>query len=65
MIATSNTYRFIAIILAAVLFVTSVGITMDMHYCKGELKSISLFGKAQIMPRNSNYSETVPHITKR
>jgi len=39
--------RIIALILAAMMFTTSIGFAVDMHYCKGELKSFSFFGKAK------------------
>ena len=42
----SNTYRFISLFLAMLMFLTSVVFTVDMHYCGGELKSFSLFGEA-------------------
>ncbi|MEL6718903.1 MAG: hypothetical protein AAFP82_09330 [Bacteroidota bacterium] len=29
------------------MFITSISFAVDMHYCKGELKSFSLFGKAK------------------
>ena len=45
--AINYTYRFIALFLALLMFVTSVGFTVDMHYCNGELKSFSLIGKAK------------------
>ena len=42
-----QTYRFIALIMAALMFFTSVGFVVDMHYCSGELRSISFDGKAK------------------
>lgn len=42
-----NTYRLIALIMAFLMFFTSVGFTMDMHYCGEELKSVSFLGKAK------------------
>ena len=47
MIKINKTYRIISVLLALLVLVSSVGFTADMHYCKGELKSFSLFGKAQ------------------
>lgn len=43
----NSTYRFIAFSLAFVMLITSVGFTVDMHYCQGQLKSFSFFGKAK------------------
>ena len=42
-----NTYRFIALIFALLILTTSMGFAVDMHYCRGQLKSISFFGKAK------------------
>lgn len=50
-----NTYRIFALVMAFVIFATSVNIAIDMHYCKGELKSVSFFGKAK-----SCHSEIAP-----
>lgn len=43
----NRTYRSIALILALLMFTTSVGFAVDMHYCQGQLKSVSFFGKAK------------------
>ncbi len=40
-------YRIIAFSLAMLLLLTSSGLTLDMHLCQGNLKSINLFGKAK------------------
>ena len=40
-------YRLTAFSLALLVFVTSVGWVLDMHYCAGELKSVSWLGKAK------------------
>jgi hypothetical protein len=39
--------RLTALVMALLMFVTSTGFAIDMHYCNGELKSFSLFGKAK------------------
>jgi hypothetical protein len=44
---SSLAYRFIALCMAALVFLSTAGITVDFHYCKGELKSFSFFGKAK------------------
>ena len=43
----NRTYRFIAFCLVALVFISSAGITVDFHYCNGELKSYNLIGKAK------------------
>ena len=43
----SNTYRFITLTLAFLMLTTSVGFAVDMHYCQGQLKSVSFFGRAK------------------
>ena len=45
--SASITYRTIAFSMAFLMFFTSVGITVDMHYCNGKLKTFSFFGKAK------------------
>lgn len=42
-----STYRIIALTMAFLMFFTSVGFTVDMHYCQGELKTFNFFGKAK------------------
>ncbi len=43
----SNTYRIIALTMAFVMFATTVNLAIDMHYCQGQLQSVSFFGKAE------------------
>lgn len=43
----NNTYRIISLSLAFLMFFTSVGFSIDMHYCGNHLKSFSLIGKAK------------------
>ncbi|KAA3640682.1 MAG: hypothetical protein DWQ02_01650 [Bacteroidetes bacterium] len=43
----SNTYRLIALSMAFLMFTTTLSFSIDMHYCKGELESIALFGIAE------------------
>jgi hypothetical protein len=42
----STLYRIIALTLAGLMFFTSVGFSVDTHYCQGQLKSFSFFGNA-------------------
>lgn len=39
--------KFIAPVLALMVLVSSMSYTIDFHYCQGQLKSFSLFGKAK------------------
>lgn len=43
----SRTYRYTALIMAFLLFLSTSGMTMDMHFCQGKLKRVNLFGKAK------------------
>ena len=47
MLTNKKTYQIISFFLAILIFITSAGFTLDMHFCKGELKTISLIGKAK------------------
>ena len=47
MIPLRITYRIIALTMAFLMFFTSVGFTVDMHYCQGKLKTFSFIGKAK------------------
>lgn len=40
-------YRAIPLILALIVFISSGGFSLDMHYCQGSLKSVGFFGKAK------------------
>ena len=40
-------YKIVAVFLALIMFCTSATYSVDFHYCEGELKSFSLFGKAK------------------
>lgn len=51
-------YRFFALTMAFLMFFTSVGFAMDMHYCGGQLKSVSFFGKAKTCHDIAEESET-------
>lgn len=43
----SVSHRISSLILALIILTTSVGFSVDFHYCKSELKSFSLIGKAE------------------
>ncbi|MGB2129730.1 MAG: HYC_CC_PP family protein [Flavicella sp.] len=42
----SSTYKAISFCLAFWVLLSSIGISLDMHFCRGELKSVRLFGYA-------------------
>jgi len=42
----SYLHRITALLLALLMFTTSIGYSMDVHYCGNEIKSIGLFGNA-------------------
>ena len=43
----SVSHRIISLVMAILMLFTSVGFSADLHFCKGELKSFSVFGKAE------------------
>lgn len=43
----SALHRINSLVLAILMLFTSVGFSADLHFCKGELKSFSFFGKAE------------------
>ncbi len=64
-----KTYRIIAVIMTFLVFTSSAGISMDMHFCGGALKSVSFFGKAKTCHELAKSSpvpmmENCPHHKK-
>ena len=55
-------YRTITILMTFLMFFSSIGITMDVPYCGGELENVSFFGKADQceMMKEVNF-EKEPH----
>lgn len=47
MLNNSYIYRFVAVFMAILILVSSIGFTIDQHFCGGQLKSFSLIGKAK------------------
>lgn len=45
--AKKTLYKFLATGLAAIILITSIGISIDVHFCQGKLKSFALIGKAK------------------
>ncbi len=43
----SALYRITSLVLALLMFFTSVGFSADFHFCKGELQSFSFLGEAE------------------
>ncbi len=43
----NNTYRATALMLAILMFCTSAGFSLDIHYCQGKAKTFSVFGSAK------------------
>lgn len=43
----SRPYRFVAFLLALLMFFSSTGISMNLHYCQGHLRSISILAKTK------------------
>jgi len=61
----NRTYRIFALTMAFVMFTTTVNLAIDMHYCQGQFKSMSFFGKAEtchekVAPKMAN----CPHHQK-
>ena len=57
----SNTYRILALSLAFLMFFTSVGFAIDIHYCQNEFKSFSIFGKAANCHDKAKSNPTCKH----
>jgi hypothetical protein len=47
LIEMKRIYRIVALMMALLMFVTSTGFAVDMHYCQGQLKSFTLIGEAK------------------
>jgi len=46
-------YKIFSLVMALLILITSVGFSLDIHYCNGQLKSVSFFGKAKSCHDNS------------
>ena len=55
---SKSIHRLTALTLAILMFCTSVGFSVDLHYCKGGLKSFSFFGEA---PSCHTSKKSCPH----
>lgn len=54
-------YRGAAICLALLTFLSSACLTMDLHYCQGEVKSFNLFGQAKSCQQMARTSQCKHH----
>jgi hypothetical protein len=54
-------YRPLALSLAFLMFFTSAGFAVDMHYCQGQLKSFNFFGKAKNCHEMEQKVVSCPH----
>jgi len=41
------TYRSLSLLMAFLVFTSSISFAIDIHYCGGQVKSINLFGEAE------------------
>lgn len=44
---TPKAHRIFSILMASLLLLSSTGFSVDLHFCKGQIKSFSLFGTAK------------------
>ncbi len=61
MIKQNRTYRIIALGLACLLFFSTSGLSLDMHFCQGKIKRINLLGKAKTCAEIKNTKQTCKH----
>ncbi len=55
-----TTFRFVAVLLALTVGLTSMGFAVHVHYCQGKAVSVALFGQAN----HCNEQQAVPHGCK-
>lgn len=61
----NRTYRIFALTMALVMLTTTVNVAIDMHYCQGQFKSMSFFGKAKTCHEiEANKMANCPHHQK-
>ncbi len=56
------TYRLFAMTMALLMFVTSVGFSIDLHVCQDKVKSASLFGDAPTCYELAGYKNPVKEV---
>ena len=59
---TKFSYRALAMFMAFLMFSSSVGLSMDIHFCGNELKSYSFFGEAQACEMMQQKEEKETHV---
>lgn len=57
----SFTYRLSALFLAILMLFSTVGFSLDIHYCGGKVKSFSFYGKAETCKMMSKTSTVSCH----
>ncbi|MCB0686538.1 MAG: hypothetical protein KDC53_08435 [Saprospiraceae bacterium] len=57
----TNLYRLISVSLATLVLLTSLDYTVDMHFCQGDLKSYSIFGKAKMCYMGDTAKQSCVH----
>ena len=64
--STKRTYQIISLQLALLMLITSMGFTVDMHFCRGHLLSFSIFGKAETCQEMSELTrmKKCPHYKR-
>ena len=58
---TKFSYRALAMFLALLMFSSSIGFSMDIHFCGNELKSYSIFGEAEACEMMQSKKEKETH----
>ncbi len=53
--------KVFCLLMALLMFFTSVGIILDLHYCQGELKTFNVFGKARTCHEVGQGMKNCPH----
>ena len=64
MLSAFRKYKLPILVTVLVVLTTSVGISMDMHYCQGNLKNINLIGDAQTCHDKAQKAKT-NHCSKK
>ena len=62
--SNSITYRIFSITMALLMLFSSAGFVLDMHYCQGQLKTTSFFGKAKSCHEVGEGMKNCPHHKK-
>lgn len=60
----NQAYRIVSIILASLIFFSSTGISMNLHYCQGHLRSISILPKSECCSTETKKEYCQKHVTQ-